>query len=75
VQLAVDEENVLKKVTIRKLVVDRETVKTLLIQGPDGRLRDVQGGAAPVIAPDGPSKWACSEQPRCISITLCPDWP
>ena len=73
--LAVDQEIILKKVTIRKLVVGRETVKTLLTGAPDGGLRDVQGGiAAPGTGPGEPSKGVCSEQPRCVSITLWPDW-
>src|SRR5215475_14078419 len=63
---AVDQEIILKKVTTRKLVVDRETVKTLLTGVPVGRLRDVQGGsAAPENAPDDAEDsrmWgACSE--------------
>lgn len=52
----------MKKVTTRKLVVDRETVKTLLIGVPDGRLRDVQGGSAAPNTDPGPSKGdGCSD--------------
>jgi hypothetical protein len=63
--VAVDQEIILKKVTIRKLVVSRETVKTLLTGVPVGRLRDVQGGsAAPEDAPEDAAdsrKWGCSD--------------
>ena len=53
----------MKRVTTRKLVVDRETVKTLLTGVPDRRLRDVQGGyAAPNTDPNAPSKGdGCSD--------------
>lgn len=61
----------MKKVAIRKLVVGRETVKTLLTAVPGGRLRDVQGGgAAPAIGRYEPSKGACSD--LCGSITKTP---
>jgi hypothetical protein len=57
----------------RKLVVDRETVKTLRTGVPGGRLRDVHGGLAPSTPPDDPS-WAragCSS--HCVSITIHDD--
>ena len=73
--VAVDQEIILKKVTIRKLVVSRETVKTLLTGVPVGRLRDVQGGyAAPDTDPGDFSKGpACSVWPGCDGHTVNTD--
>jgi hypothetical protein len=68
---AVDQEIIVKKLTIRKLILGRETVKTLLTGVPGGRLRDVRGGfAVPDTDPNAPSKGdGCSGgPPRCPSI-------
>jgi hypothetical protein len=60
----------LKKITTRKLVVDRETVKTLLTGTLDGRLREVQGGGAAPVAPRYDPSKGCSHPPGCNPITM-----
>ena len=55
----------MKKLTTRKLMMGRETVKTLLTGVPGRRLRDVQGGSeVPETAPEDPEnsrKWDCTD--------------